>query len=388
MAAGLNIGGATVTNSVSLAAATGFDYGWVFLFATFAIYVATLACVKLSLVTEKNPIKLIRDHIHPVAGYAVGISILLVNLVFHTIQVVLGGMVLNTLIPVNQGFWQVGVIVMAALFALVPAKAATDIIAKTLQWMVYILSASFLLSLFVVPVNWGGFFRGILPLTLPTSKQSVLLFTAVLGSALAINVPTIQAFASRSKGWNKNQLQLFGFETAVTNIFLLFVQLAVLVVVASTLFPARIVPKNAVEAALALKPLAGGFSTVLFCIGLFGAVLSTMVAQTAVAAYTFLDTVGWDPQPGSARFKIVQACLLLVALCVPLFGLNPFTWTAWGGAFNSTFMPIGIAAWWALLNRRELMGEHKADTRMNIAMAVTFAIALAGAVRFWYVTLS
>jgi Mn2+/Fe2+ NRAMP family transporter len=47
MAAGLNIGGATVTNSVLMAAATGFVLGWVFVIATFAIYLTTYVCVEL-----------------------------------------------------------------------------------------------------------------------------------------------------------------------------------------------------------------------------------------------------------------------------------------------------------------------------------------------------
>lgn len=68
--------------------------------------------------------------------------------------------------------------------------------------------------------------------------------------------------------------------------------------VLSTPFPEGIQPNNAVDAALALKAFAGSFSTVLFAVGRPGAVLSTMVARTAVNAYAFSDTVGWDPVPG------------------------------------------------------------------------------------------
>ena len=99
MAAGLNIGGGTVTNSVLLAAATGFKYGWVFTFATFAIFMCTMACVKLTVVTGKNPITLMREDINPVVSWLVGSAIVIVNLVFATLQVVLGGLVLNTLFP-------------------------------------------------------------------------------------------------------------------------------------------------------------------------------------------------------------------------------------------------------------------------------------------------
>jgi len=388
MAAGLNIGGATVTNSVLMAAATGFVLGWIFAIATFAIYLTTFVCVELTMVTGKNPIRLIREEINPLAGWAVGLAILLVNLVFHTIQVVLGGLVLNTLFPVSQTFWGFGIVILTALFALIPSKGSTVVVQQMLKWMVYILSGSFLLTIFYVDIDWIGFFKGIFFFSIPTTKQSVLLFTAVLGSALAINVPAIQAFATKSSGWGKERLPLFRFETLLTNCFLLFVQLCVLIVVASTLFKAGMQPKNAIQAALALAPLAGKFSTILFCVGLFGAIFSTMVAQTGVAAYTLSDTLGWDPEPGSKRFKLIQGGLLAIAFSVPLFGWNPFSYVAWGAAFNATFMPIGIAAWWYLINSKKVVGEYKASTIFNAGLVIVFLIALVAAIRFWYITLS
>lgn len=386
MAAGLNIGGATVTNSVLLAAATGFQFGWVFPIATFAIFMATFVCVKLTMITGKNPIALIREEISPLAAWAVGLAILLVNLVFHSIQIGLGGLVLNTLFPVNTTFWGIGIVIMTGVLALGPSKRAAEISQKMLKWMVYVLSASFILTFFFVDVDWSGFFKGVFLFQLPTTKSDVLLFTAVLGSALAINVPAIQAFATKSNGWGAQRLPYFKFETIMTNIFLIIVQFGVLIVVASTLFKSGINPANAVQAALALEPMAGKFSTVLFCLGLFGAVLSTMVGQTIVMGYTLSDTLGWKPEPGSKGFKIIQTLLLLVALSVPLFGWNPFVWVAWGSAFNATFMPIGIGAWWYLINRK-VGKEHKASTWFNIGLAIAFLIALIAAIRFWYVTL-
>lgn len=389
MAAGLNIGGGTVTNSVLLAAATGFKYGWVFTFATFAIFMCTMACVKLTVVTGKNPITLMREDINPVISWLVGSAIVIVNLVFATLQVVLGGLVLNTLFPaVSQTVWGIISVLIAAVIALVPGKAAMEVVQNMLKWMVYALTASFLFTLAFVDVNWKEFLTGLVLIEIPTSKNAVLLFTAVLGSALAINVPTVQAFATKTSGWGTERLEHFKFETIMTNIFLFVVQLGVLIVVASTLFKSGIIPKNAIQAATALEPLAGKFSTVLFCLGLFGAVLSTMVAESAVHAYTVSDLLGKKPEPGSKPFKVHQACLLALMIAVPLFGWNPFSWVAWGAAFNATFMPMGIAAWWYLINQPRVVGKYRAGTWFNIGLGITLLISLAAAVRFWYVTLS
>jgi len=49
---------------------------------------------------------------------------------------------------------------------------------------------------------------------------------------------------------------------------------------------------------------------------------------------------------------------------------------------------MGIAAWWYLMNKIEVVGEYRAGTWFNIGLGITFLISLAAAVRFWYVTLS
>ena len=390
MAAGLNIGGATVTNSVLLAAAVGMSFGYVFPLATVAILFITLACVKITLVTEMNPIEALRKNVHPAAGWITGISVLIVNTVFCTIQVVLGGSAINAIfqgLSVKAG--GIIMIVVVALLVLAPAKRASDVIQKVLQWLVYILSASFLIAVFMVDIEWGEFFKGVFVPTLPKTKESVLLFTAILGSALAINVPTIQAAATRAKGQTANDIKQSRFETIMTNIFLLFVQLAVMLVVASTLYKDGIKPGNAVQAALALEPVAGRFSTIIFSFGLLGALISTFVAQTSVAAFIFWDTAGKaeNNKPGTKGFKAVQVVMLVLALTIPLFGLNPFKWVSTGAAFNGTFMPIGVALWWFLMNKKEVMGEHKAGKVMNIGLAFAFIVTVVFAIRYWVVTL-
>lgn len=389
MAAGLNIGGATVTNSVLLAAATGFIFGWVFALATLAIFLAIYACVKLTVITNMNPIELIKKEINPAFGYVTGAAILIVNTVFFGVQIALLGNVVHTMIPgMSNTVGSVLMIVLGIAFVMIPGKSATQIIQKAMQYMVYVLSLSFVVALFFVDVDWAGLFKGLFSFRLPTSKADVLLFTAVLGSALAVNVPAIQAYASKNNNYTTEKLGIFRFETVLTNVFLLLVQFAVLIVVTSTLFNNGITPTGAIDAAVALEPFAGKFSTYLFCIGLFGAAFSTMIAETAVEAYVLTDMFNWDTKPGTRNFKIIQIVMLICGFAIPILGFNPYSIVTWGGAFNATFMPIGILAWFLLINKKSLVGEHKANKILNIGLIFAFLVGLVTAIRFWYVTLS
>ncbi|MFV0254032.1 MAG: NRAMP family divalent metal transporter [Beutenbergiaceae bacterium] len=386
LAGGLNIGSATVTNSVLLAAATGFMFGWVFIPAVLATYVATVVCVRITLVSQLDPIDAMRRHVHPALAVINGVAILIVNLVFHTINVVLAGLALNALLPfLSIRWWMAGAILIAAALALLPGKI--KVANNVLKYLIFALTLAYLLSLFVVPVDWGAFFTQTFTFTLPSDSAEVLLFTAVLGSALAVNVPTIQAYASRSSGYGTKTLKLMGFETGLTNMLLLVVQFAVLIVVASTLFPAGIQVTSALEAGAALEPLAGGFATQLFALGLFGACITTLAVQTQVAGYVVSDLLKWDRDIAAPRFKVVQAIMLAVALMVPILDLNPFQWTQWGAAFNSTFVPIVIATWWYLANRTKVMGRFRLNGWMNALVLIALVIATAAAVRFWYIQL-
>ncbi|MDR1621116.1 MAG: divalent metal cation transporter, partial [Synergistaceae bacterium] len=162
MAAGLNIGGATVTNSVLLAAATGFTFGWVFLLATLAIFFATYACVQLTILTNKDPISLISAEMGSFYGYLLAIAILIVNTVFFGVNVSLAGNVVSTLVPaVSNRIGSLLILVGSAAFILLPGKSANVFIQKSLKYMVYVLSVSYLLSLFVVKVDWSGFVSGL-----------------------------------------------------------------------------------------------------------------------------------------------------------------------------------------------------------------------------------
>jgi manganese transport protein len=320
-----------------------------------------------------------------VVGWANGLAILLVNLVFHTVQVVLGASALQVLFP-GLGIRAYGIAFVgaAALMALLPRRSR--VLERLLQFFLYLLALAYLVALFVVPIDWGGV-REMFTFPLPTDQNAVLLFTAVLGSALAINVPTIQGYGSIARGWGTDRLPLVRFETGMINLLLMFTSFAVIVVVGSTLYAQGIQATNAATAAESLRPVTGDFSAYLFAFGLLGAVLTTAAVQTAVAGYVTSDLAKWSPSISSGRFKAVQVAVLAVGLSIPFLGWDPFTWVSWGAAFNSTFMPIGIATWMYLINKRSLMGEYKAGPWLNAGLVLSLAIAIAAAVRFWYVTL-
>src|SRR5699024_3968946 len=174
------------------------------------------------------------------------LAVLISNLIFFAIQISLLGDVLTTLVPdVSFKVAMIISLILAGIIISIPGESTTTVIQTAIQWMIYILAASYVISLFIIDIDWGELIKGLGSFTLPKTKSEVLLFTSILGSALPINAPFMQAYATKSSDYDSEDLSLFKFETLITNLFLLFVQVAVLIVVASTLYVRGLEPTSA-----------------------------------------------------------------------------------------------------------------------------------------------
>ena len=77
-----------------------------------------------------------------------------------------------------------------------------------------------------------------------------------------------------------------------------------------------------------------------------------------------------------AEFRILCALACLVGLTVPILGFNPVEAqivTQIGGVF---VLPLSIAAMTVLVNRRDLMGTHRAGAILNLGLATSFLFSV------------
>jgi len=384
LAIALNIGGATVTASVVLGSKTGFKFLWAIIPEVFAIWVICILFVRLTLATGLGPVSAARKYLGEAAAWITGVSVFIVNLVFHAVQYALVGITVNAIFGVDPRIGALLGLVFVLAIVLNPGKGATylKIVERTLRVLVWGLLISFIVILFMVKLDWGGFFAGFIP-SAPANTDEALTLIGVLGAAIAINVPVLAAYGVSQRKWGATYKGLSLFELTYTNIMLILVQFVVIMAVASTLFPAGQIATGAVGAAKALEPFAGGASVYLFSIGLLAAVFTTMVSQVLISGFIISDTLGWKVDPTSGRFKAAELVVTIIGVTAPLFGWNAFNFTVYGAGFNLTFAPVLVIFWLIMANREKIMGEFKARGAMNIGIVVAVAIALIGTVRYW-----
>jgi len=304
LAIALNIGGATVTAAVVLGSQTGFKFLWTIIPQVFTIWVICILFVRVSLATGKGPVTIAREQLGEAAAWATGISVFIVNLVFHAVQYALIGIVVNAIFGIDQRVGAIVGLVFVLIIVLNPGKGKTylKVIETVLRVLVWVLLLSFVIILFRVEINWSGFFRGLIP-SIPANHGEAISLMGVLGAAIAINVPVLAAYGTSQRKWRKEYKGMSFFELTYTNIMLILVQFVVIMAVGSTLFATGQEATSAVVAAKALEPFAGDAAVYLFSIGLLGAVFTTMVSQVLISGFIISDTLGWDVDPTSGRFK-------------------------------------------------------------------------------------
>lgn len=80
----------------------------------------------------------------------------------------------------------------------------------------------------------------------------------------------------------------------------------------------------------------------------------------------------------STQFKIISGVACVFGLMVPIFGSNPIKAQILTQVFNVFVLPLVILGMLILINKKELMKEHKAGFLLNagIVLALIFAIII------------
>ncbi len=169
-----------------------------------------------------------------------------------------------------------------------------------------------------------------------------------------------------------------GFGAAWGNVISAFI----IITTAATLFSKGIVVTNATEAALALEPLAGSASRVLFAIGLLGASLLSISVLPLATTYAMCEAFGFErglnrpvkEAPAFyTTFSIITGLSIFLILFVPNKSLFQFMF--YSQSLNGILLPILLVLVLILANNQTIMGKWKNKLIQNVlGVAMTVMI--------------
>lgn len=362
--AGNDAGG--IATYASAGALYGYSLLWIMVLITIAVAVVQEMSARLGAVTGKGFADLVRENFPIRVTTFVLLTLLLANV----------GIIISEF---------VGIAAAAELFGV--SKYVAVPLAAFVMWFVItrgsyaraeqfllILSAVFLAyivsALFVHPTP-NDILQGLRP-TFQGESAYFKIIVALVGTTIS---PYMQLYVQSSvveKGVSINEYRYTRFDVIVGTILAGIVATCIIIATAATLHPNGIVINTAADAALALRPIAGEYATILFGVGLLGASLLAAGILPLSTTYMLSESMGfergvsrsWNEAP---VFMGVFSVLIAFGACIALIPGLPLIEVLVGVyVLNGILLPVELLAIVFLINNTELMGEHVNSRAHNL----------------------
>ena len=231
--------------------------------------------------------------------------------------------------------------------------------------------------------DWTQVWHNSIVPNMPTSALGWVAIAATLGTTLAPwGLAFIQSYAVDKKitvaslRWERVDVLIGSILTGV-------IGLAIAVACAATLNRAGVHINDAKDAAIALKPLAGSFATVLFGAGLLGASLLAAAIVPLATAYSIAEGIGAPASLDldSRHFQFFYAAfvgLTVAAVSVvslPNLPLIPLIYTS--QVVNAVMLPLHVIALYLLASDTSIMGDARLGAKARVASWVSIALIIA-----------
>lgn len=195
-------------------------------------------------------------------------------------------------------------------------------------------------------------------------KAYLLMLIGVIGTTIAPWMQFYQQASVVEKGIPLKHYKYSRIDTVVGGIAVSVVAIFIVIVCAETLYPQGIGVESADQAAQALRPLAGQFSSILFGVGLLNASLFAASILPISTSYTICEAMGWesglDNKYSEAKhFYILYTVLIIAgALFVLIPGLPLILVMFLSQVVNGIMLPFILVPMLIMVNRKHIMGEY------------------------------
>ena len=379
------------TGSVTSMAKAGADYGlgllWVLALSCLFSGVLMEAYGRMAAVTGETSLSAIRDHLPcgklfawlVFAGVVMGQYTCLggiLTLSSGAISEMTGGRV---------PLFAVSCAISAVMYAVLMV-GRYSVFEKVLAFFVGVMAVTFLVSVFVTAPDAATIARAAKPV-LPTDGKSLLMFAAFVGTTMAAPTFVTRPLLVREKGLTAADAGRQRLDAAFSAAMMFVVSGSVVFVATGALWAQGKGIDRILDIAATLEPLAGRAGVAIFMLGVLSAGLSSAFPIMMVAPMLLSDMRCGRLEAGGPLFRWTCLAACLWGLVVPALGGNPVAVTVAAQVSNVFVLPLTVLAIMLLLNRKQLMGEHRAGAWANaglaLALAFSLAVALAGAKSLW-----
>lgn len=363
-------------------------------------------CARIGIMTSVGLTTTIKKHYSK--------SLLLIMMVFSVPAIVLNigadiagmGAVANLMLPTipSMAFSVVFTLILVILIVYLPYQK----IVAVLKYLCLSLFLYVAVPFFTHP-NWGDVLRHTLIPTIKFNKEFIEIIVAILGTTISpylffwqVSMEVEDVKATRelildrrriiqktedhadAKIAEKNFISLIikrmqldvNFGMLLSNMVMFFIILAT----GTALFSSGVTQIDTVEqAAKALEPVAGKFSSLIFTLGVLGTGFLAIPVLSGSLSYIVSETFGWkgnlDKKFFQAKsFYLVIVVSLVLSLLINYFGLSPIKALLYTAILYGLTSPILIAIILHIANNKKIMKENTNSLLSNVLGFFTLAI--------------
>lgn len=256
-----------------------------------------------------------------------------------------------------------------------------------------LLSVSMIGSALWVGPDLKGLLAGTVGFRLPEQRGAfnpLLVATSLVGAVAGSLANLMYPYFIREKGWiSPAYRRVQRYDLALGILVIIVLDLAVWVLGAEVLHPRHLKVETIADIARVLSDTLGHAGWVLFYLGVFAAVGSSVVGNALAYSYMATDAyLLWRPDPASAGsdYKTHPGYRWMTLWC--LFSPLPWVFLGTGGfvpltvlvnAFQVLLLPIlAVAVWLLTAGKRYIGAEYRNNAWENLGMGIFLAAALLG----------
>ncbi len=365
----------------NIAAGSGFGYLllWMVTLSTIMLIILQHNAAHLGIVTGKCLSEAVSANVRPWLKNVI-LSSAMVATVSTALAEILGGAIaLNMLfqLPIKVGSVLVLVVALWLQFSNSYQK-----IEKIIIGFVSIIGLSFIFEICIVHIHWDAAITGLLTPSFP--KGSMPIVMSLLGAVVMPHNLFLHSEIIQSRQWNlqdeqiiKKQLKYEFVDTIFSMIVGYVINVAMILLAASTFFEHGIKVTALGQAQVLLKPLLGSGAAVVFAIALLFAGVSSSITAGMAGGSIFSGIFGEAYYIGNQRTKMGILITMMTAMAVILFITSPFQGLLYSQMLLSIQLPITIFIQLYLTSSKKVMGKY-ANSKLDksllwaIAIIVTF----------------
>jgi NRAMP (natural resistance-associated macrophage protein)-like metal ion transporter len=385
---------AAIGTYAAAGAALGPSFLWVAPVAFPMMFAVVYLSSKLGQVTGQGLFAVLRQHYSKWLLYFLLVTAVAGNIIEAGAN--LGGMAaaLNIIVPVPIR----GMVVVLGIFVLSLQIRGYKLIRAIFRWLALALIAYVGAAVLAKPDLWSVV-RGTAIPTFHFNKHFFAMLVAVIGTSLSAYLYSWQSNQeveediamgrrrlSDRMGTTQQELQHSRRDVAWGMVFASVIMYFIILSTASTLFMAG---KNdittAVQAAEALRPLAGKAAGLLFAIGVFGVGFLAVPVMTIGAAFDVCQSFGWrhglHAEPREAKpFYALLFVFTAAAIGLNFFGINPMKALVYAGIVQGVSTPFLMLLIMLATNNPKVMGRWTNMRATNVIGWLTFAAMSAASI--------